>query len=107
MHFFIMLILFKIALTLLFFTLGAYLIAEFFPILADKAVAASSGTALAPVGDILSQALHFIARYAQMFVDIVFSWLRAFGIPIDAGAVKDGVRNADLKAPGKVEKPQF
>lgn len=104
MQFLVMLIVFKIALALLFVTLGALFMAEFFPVLADKAVAAASGTALAPVGEFVAQALLFIAKYAQMFVDLVFSWLRVFGIDIDSGAVKDGVQNMDLKAP---EKPEF
>lgn len=106
MQFIILLIVFKIALTLLFFTLGAMLIAEFFPIMADKAVAVSNGTILEPAAELFARFLHFVARYAQIFVDIVFSWLRALGIPVDPGAVKDGVRNADLKAP-KGAKPEF
>lgn len=104
MQFLVMLIVFKIALALLFVTLGALFMAEFFPILADKALSAASGTALAPVGEFVAQALLFIAKYAQMFVELVFSWLRAFGIDIDYGAVKDGVNDIDVKAP---KKPQF
>ena len=107
MQFFIMIIVFKIALTLLFFTLGAMFVAEFFPMLADKAMAASSGTVLAPVGEFLGHALIFMAHYAQMFVDLVFSWLRVFGINIDAGSVKSSVKDVDIKAPSKVEKPSF
>lgn len=96
MQFIIMLIVFKIALVLLAVTLGAWFIAEFFPILADKAVTASSGTVLAPVGDFLAQALRFIAKYAQMFVNLVFSWLSAFGINVSSGDVKETVRGAGI-----------
>lgn len=107
MQFIVLLILFKIGLTLLFLTLGAMLMAEFFPVLASKAIEATSGTILAPIGDFVSDALLFIAKYAQMFVDLVFSWLRVFGIDIDSGNVQNSMKNVDLKAPSKVEKPEF
>lgn len=107
MQFFILIIVFKIALGVLFLTLGAMFMADFFPILADKAVAAASGTVVAPIGEITADFLNFIAKYAQMFVDLVFGWLRAFGIDIDSGTMKEGVQDMNLEAPSKVEKPEF
>lgn len=103
MHFLIAIVAFKIALILLVATLGAMFIAEFFPIMADKAVVATNGTVLEMVGEWLAAGLRFVAKYAQIFVNLVFDWLRAFGIEID----RNPLENVDMDAPKNIEKPEF
>lgn len=105
MQFLALIVIFKIALTILGIALCALFIGEFFPILANKAVEASAGTQFAMFGEWLAQALNFIAHYANKLVNFIFGWLSIFGIDIDAGAVKDGVQGVDLEAPK--EKPEF
>lgn len=107
MQFLILIILVKVALTVLAVTLGCMFIAEFFPVLADKAVAASNGTSLAVVGDLISQFLLFCARYAQIVVDFVFSWLQVFGIDVDKNAVGQEVRSLDIDAPRNIDMPDM
>lgn len=107
MQFILLIIMFKLALTLLAVTLGAMFIAEFFPVLADKAAAAGSGTMFDMVGSAIASGLLFMAKYAQMFVDLVFSWLNAFGIDVDSSGVESSMRNIDIEAPKNIKKPEF
>jgi hypothetical protein len=107
MQYLLLIIIFKIALTVLVVTLGAMFIAEFFPMLADQAVASSSGSPFEPVGKGVAYALNFVARYAAILVDLIFNWLQAFGIDIDRSAVQSGVRDVNLDAPKNIEKPEF
>ena len=74
--------------------------------LADKAVEASNGTSFAMVGDLTAQFLRFMAKYAQMFVNLVFSWLNAFGIDVDSNSIGQDMRSVNLDAPD-IEKPEF
>lgn len=107
MPFLLLLLVVKIAFTLAIITFGAWAIAEFFPMLADKAVAVSAGTDFAIFGDWLSQALLFVARYAGMFVDLVFDWLRVIGIDLERGNLQGDLQDIDVDAPKKSSKPQF
>jgi hypothetical protein len=99
MQFLLLIVIVKIALTVLGVTLGAMLIAELFPYLAELSVSSTSGTHFAVFGEWLGSALNFMAKYAQKLVDLIFSWLSVFGIDIDSGAVKDGVKDVDVDAP--------
>lgn len=111
MQFFIFLIIFKIALVVLFALLGAMFVAEFFPILADKAIAVTSHTPVAEVGVLCAQALHFFANLAHSFINFIFNMLNAVGLNMDS--LRERFQNPDVnlsnplpEAP-KVEKPQF
>lgn len=107
MPFLLLLLVLKLAFTLAIITFGAWAVAEFFPMLADKAVAASAGTDFAIFGEWLARALLFIARYAGMFVDLVFDWLRVIGIDLERGNLQGDLQSVDVEAPKKTSKPQF
>ncbi|MCH2547134.1 MAG: hypothetical protein MK052_05960 [Alphaproteobacteria bacterium] len=107
MHVVLFFIIFKLAVLLLAVTLGAMFVAEFFPIMADKAVSSSSGTAVAIAGEYLSVGLKFMAKYANMFVNLVFEWLNAFGIDVQKPTFSQSMESVNLESPKNVEKPEF
>lgn len=107
MPFLLLLLVVKLAFTLAIITFGAWALAEFLPMLADMAVAASAGTDFAIFGEWLSQALLFVARYAGMFVDLVFDWLRVIGIDLERGSLQGDLQKMNVEAPEKSSKPQF
>lgn len=107
MPFLLLLLIVKLAFTLAIITFGAWALAEFLPVLADEARAVSAGTDFEIFGQWLSQALLFIARYAGMFVDLVFDWLRVIGIDLERGNLQGNLQDVDVEAPKKSSKPQF
>lgn len=107
MHFVIMILVFKIALTVFMVLLGAMFMADFFPVLADKAIAASNGSLFEAVGQGVAVGLNFVAKYAQIVVDLIFDWLQVIGIEMDRNFMKNGLQDVNLDAPKDVEKPDF
>lgn len=105
MPFFLLFIALKLALVVFAVMLVAMFAAEFLPQMADWAVAASNGTMLAEVGQLLAKGLHFLAALAQKFLGFIYNVLASFGI--DVTSLKEMTENIDLEAPPKPDKPDF
>lgn len=83
----------KIFIAVVFLTITAMLAAEFFPQIADWAVASTAGTSIAIMGVWFSKAMMFFASLASKFVTFIFHGLEAVGLKM--GTMRDLLGGSD------------
>lgn len=100
MPFFILVILFNIALTIAFAMGCCWLLAEYLPVIADYARDAGNGTSVEFLGDWIAKALLVIAKYAGIVLNVMIEWLKVIGIDLESlkATVEEAKENVEAGA---------
>lgn len=96
MHIFIFFIVLKVVLAVAFVMGCAWLMAEYFPILAVKIAHMADGTFMDSIGEWIAKGLKTMGKYAGKFLKVCFEWLEVLGF--DFKEIKESIKDIDLDA---------